>query len=223
MKTFKLSIPSDILTKLKEIKESLPNFNVYLGGGYLRDLYSNQILNKGLSCRNLRYKTPKDVDIFLTPKESSGLIEVPIGVCSGFYINYHKDASTISDMEDRGVHSLTGMFNSKLSTSEWQLITYKNKVTQDFLCDDMDIGINQVMYDGNEEGLCVASANFVNDHENKEITLYHTYAKDRMYDRVVRMENKFRGYTATNKPVYKEEDSILRPYRAGVKSSVDVN
>lgn len=214
MNLFNMDIPKDINNRLLEVQKACPEFDVYLGGGFLRDTYFNKgtAFYEGVGI--------KDVDVFLVPKVRGCPKEVPAAACSGFYVNYHKDASLISDMEDRNVHCLTGLYSGYMSTTEWQFITYSCPMTQEELCSDMDIGLNQIMHLVGDDRQVMASDNFIRDHTEREITLYHTYDEVRMYERMQRMQKKFKGYTMTNCPEAPEKVSMSRSGGSGSSNSV---
>ncbi len=174
------------LTPLKKLFSAVlsdtTGYKVYLGGGYVRDLYFN-VVNEGDDMN------PKDVDLFFVPNGEKE--KLPTIVKS--YVNYDKSSSEMPDMEERGVDSVRGLFVPWLDTKEVQFIVYKNKMTQEELAADMDCNINQVM-------ICLesderfATNEFIEGHANEEIEMLHKFNFMRMGKRLARMSNKFPDY-----------------------------
>lgn len=178
---------SDVdLTPLKklfsDVLSGTTGYDIYLGGGYVRDLYFNE-LNE---CDDME---PKDVDLFFVP--NGGEMRLPTIVKS--YVNYDKSSVEIPDMEERGVDLVRGLFVPWLDTKEVQFIAYKNPMTQEELAADMDCNINQVM-------VCIktnkrfATNEFIEGHEDKKIEMLHQFNFMRMGKRLARMSDKFPGY-----------------------------
>lgn len=157
-------------------------YDVYLGGGFVRDLYFNEINE----CDDMN---PKDVDLFFVP--SDGEMKLPTIVKS--YVNYDKSSSEIPDMEERGVDSVRGLFVPWLDTKDVQFIVYKNKMTQEELASDMDCNINQLMVciDSNTR---FATNAFIEGHNEQEIEMLHCFNFIRMGKRLARMSDKFPSY-----------------------------
>ncbi|MCP4991932.1 MAG: hypothetical protein GY928_39545, partial [Colwellia sp.] len=178
-------------------------YDVYLGGGCLRDTYV------GIGF--------KDIDIFLIPNGEEKQL-VPY-TPKGYAISYTKSCEDSEDMKARGVGALVGMYYRKrpdntedtkkfqVSVSDlmlkpedvpqWraevQYIIYDHYMHQYELAEDMDIGINQIMWK-HGEGYCIASRYFTLDHGAEVIQFYHTYNPKRMYSRLKRMRDKFEDY-----------------------------
>lgn len=172
------------LSKLVEsVLNDTSGYSVYLGGGYIRDLYFNAINN----CDDM---TPKDIDLFFIPNGEQK--RLPTIVKS--YVNYDTPSSDIPDMEERGVQSVRGLFVPWASTKDVQFIVYKECMTQEQLASDMDCNVNQIM-------LCLKTGNafatneFIQGHEDKEIEILHTFNYLRMGKRLARMSDKFPSYT----------------------------
>lgn len=183
----KLEIAEDVKLLLQDIQQRLDGeFDVFIAGGYLRDLYCN--------------KPIKDLDIFFVPcdDKTKDVSYIP----AKFYINYNKRLSNLtntSDMASRGVSQVIGLFNSKLSTPEVQFIVYGKHLTMQEVAKDMDMGINQIVYYHVREGVYATEA-FIKGHEDKVIECLHEYDVVRTYDRYCRMEAKFSDYRAVGKP-----------------------
>lgn len=189
-------IPQDIKDLLLKLQDKMPEFSVYLGGGYIRDLYVD--------------KTAKDIDIVLIPRLKMSWFKgtVPLPWDGRDYIpedcllQYRKDTSdvdTASDMEQRGVQGLVGMLNYKTTPNAVQYIIYKEHLTLEELAEDFDMGICQVAYCPNEGRVYMTPA-FIKGHEEKVIECLQTYCVERTYARYVRMEKKFPNYKVIGKP-----------------------
>ena len=164
MQKIKINIQDEVKDLLKEITKNVKGYDVYLGGGYLRDSYCNL--------------TYKDIDIFLTPngEDKDLLLYTP----KGFRISYSKNTDTTGDMRRRGVGGLIGMYKSKAElnsteiqyfSTELQYIIYDKPMTQEELVLDMDMNINQVMLKSSDEE-CIASDEFIEGHKYEYIKLY---------------------------------------------------
>ena len=179
--TDKVEIAEDVLKFLKEVNDSSTGYDIYLGGGYLRDKYVG--------------KTPKDVDVFVIPNGEEKDLHIP----PRGYNNYIKDASSISDMQERGVKKVRGDWYSKMSTPDVQFIIYQDPMTIKELAEDMDINLCQVMYSA-QSGEVLATEAFITGHFCKIIECLHDYDTVRTYKRYVRMEDKFYDYHSVGKP-----------------------
>ena len=174
------------LTPLKKLFNAVlsdtTGYDIYLGGGYVRDLYFNALNN----CDDME---PKDVDLFFVP--NGGERKLPTIAKS--YVNYDKSSSEIPDMEERGVDSVRGLFVRWLDTKDVQFIAYNNAMTQEELAADMDCNINQVMIciDSNER---FATNDFIEGHSCEYIEMLHHFNFIRMGKRLARMSDKFPGY-----------------------------
>lgn len=166
----------------KDVLSDTTGYDVYLGGGYVRDLYFNK-LN---SCDDM---LPKDVDLFFVP--NGGEKKLPTIVKS--FVNYDKEASDIPDMEERGVSSVRGLFVPHLETKDVQFIVYKEPMTQSALASDMDCNVNQIMVDITNFDVVMTEA-FEDGHSEKCIEMLHNFDYVRMGKRLARMSDKFPDY-----------------------------
>ena len=184
-------LPEDIKNFLQEVVKGTQGYDVYLGGGYLRDIWWN--LNYTVStdsCTVGILKEPKDLDIFFIPKTGTEILELP--TIPKTYINYDILAVDIPNVREN-VHRVRGLFNSKLSTRDIQFIVYDKPMSMKVLAEDMDIDINQAMYEP-VSGLSYCTDSFYLAHENKVFTILHEFETKRMYGRLKRMEGKFPDY-----------------------------
>lgn len=187
-----IELPDDLLLFLDDVASMAKDFNVYLGGGYLRDLFC------GL--------TPKDVDIFFVPKDHNYLrfVYVP----QHCYVNYRRDSGSMSeDLQARGVFEVTGLMVKDLSTKDVQYIVYRDDdlgVIED-VAEDMDMNICQIMYDV-KSGDCFATDAFIEGHRNQTIECLSDYDEVRMWHRYERMAAKFPDYTLVGQPEIDDED-----------------
>lgn len=192
MKELEVRVEWDVRQFLLKVVDACPDFDIYLGGGYLRDSYCS--MKKGT------YFEPKDVDIFFIPKDGVEK-EVPVAAAESTFVKYHKAAADISDMEERGVSSLTGLSVHYLSTKEVQFIVYKQHMTQEQLVLDMDMNINGIMWKPVDfGGKALVSDAFISGHEEREIKCLHVYDETRMYYRYERMKELFPTYKVTGQP-----------------------
>ena len=182
-------IPQDILNFLDDVVAKAKGYDVYLGGGYLRDLYYNKL--NDLGCWQHDCRVPKDLDIFFIPKVNVDVQELP--VLPKTYINYDIAATDIPDVRENVKH-VRGLFMKTLSTRDIQFIVYDKSMSMKSLAEDMDISINQVMYHPETQFGYMTDA-FTNSHEDKTIELLHKFETSRMIARIKRMEKKFPDYT----------------------------
>ncbi|CAH9014205.1 conserved hypothetical protein [Vibrio phage 249E41-1] len=190
-------IPQDVLNFLDDVASRTKGYDVYLGGGYLRDLYYNQLngfgdwrnycLGKGITNQPM---APKDLDIFFIPKVNESVQELP--VLPKTYINYDVAAVDIPNVRENVKH-VRGLFMKTLSTRDIQFIVYDKGMTMRKLAEDMDISINQVMYSPDTQFSYMTDA-FTNSHEYKTIHMLHEFETSRMIARLKRMEKKFPDY-----------------------------
>ena len=178
-----LKLPEDVLDFLKEVDDLTKGYDIYLGGGAIRDLYYNE-LNRP------HYLIPKDIDLFFVP---NGLHVQELPTIPRSYVNYDKSADEIPDMEERGVARVRGLFVPKLSISDVQFIVYKDFMSQRELAKDMDVNICQVMMSV-KTGEMFATEDFYKGHEDEYIEMLHTFDFVRMAKRVARMKAKFPDY-----------------------------
>lgn len=181
-------IPQDVLNFLDNIVAKTKGYDVYLGGGYLRDLYYNKLNN--LEYWQHDYRVPKDLDIFFIPKVNEDVQELP--VLPKTYINYDIAAIDIPNVRENVKH-VRGLFVKTLSTCDIQFIVYDKGMSMKSLAEDMDISVNQVMYHP-ESKLSYMTDAFTNSHEYKTIHLLHEFETSRMIARLKRMEKKFPDY-----------------------------
>lgn len=190
------SLPQEVKSFLEEITERTIGYDVYLGGGYLRDMWWNENNVQGLQNSNgcwyglTQCKTPKDLDIFFIPQSGVQTKELP--VLPKTYINYDIKAENIPNVREN-VDRVRGMFVPKLTTKDVQFIIYDKPLTMKQLAEDMDIDINQAMY-CTTTLFSYCTNNFYNAHEDKIFTIRHKFDTERMYDRLKRMQNKFPDY-----------------------------
>lgn len=142
-------IPYEVKQLLREIEEKSEGYNVYLAGGYLRDLY-HEVASYDWSHNIFDIMfTPKDIDVIFIP--TFGAKEFSLPTIERSYVNYDKPAKDISeDMAARGVTQLRGLFVPKLTTSDVQFIVYGKHMTRQEVAADMDCGINQVVWNESE-------------------------------------------------------------------------
>ena len=195
-----VTISQDVLDFLEEVSQKSQGYDIYLGGGYIRDLYA-----RTYGSTYAEDLEPKDVDVFVIPKEMGEHIPRKLHLPAKGYTNFIKEAWEIPDMEERGVKSVTGTWYKTLSTSNVQFIEYKEPMTMLELAADMDMTINQCMYSVERENF-VFTQGFLDDHENEIIRCDHVYDTVRMYKRFVRMEDKFWWYDTVGKPDLDWED-----------------
>ena len=195
-----LEIHPSVIGFLEEVQERSEGYDVYLGGGFIRDLYVKKF---GESYGN--DLIPKDVDIFIIPTDEDSN-ERHLHMPAKGYINFSKEAWRIPDMEERGVKKVTGTWYKHLDTADVQFIEYKKHMSVEELTAGMDMTINQCMYSITNE-MFVFTDNFIKDHGMELIRCTHDYDVVRMYKRFVRMEDKFWWYTEVNKPELDYEDT----------------
>lgn len=185
----KSELPEDIKSFLDLVVNRTKGYDVYLGGGYLRDIWWN--LNNP---DNDTPKTPKDLDLFFIPNRE---IVKELPVIPKTYINYDIPAVDIPNVRENVKH-VRGIFAKHLSTSDVQFIVYDKYLTIEELAADMDTSINQIMYSP-EITLSYGTNNFFRDHENKIIEMLHDFEPERMVARIKRMHKKFPDYELRHK------------------------
>ena len=199
-------IPQDVQDFLVEVVAKTKGYGVYLGGGYLRDIYFNELndVNPRLYYprSHIQPMTPKDLDIFFIPKPNEDVQELPI--VPKTYINYDIDAQDIPNVRENVKH-VRGLFMKTLSTRDIQFIVYDKGMSMRELAEDMDISVNQVMYQP-ETQLSYMTDAFTNSHEDKTIELLHEFETSRMIARLKRMEKKFPDYTLVHNIPQEEFD-----------------
>lgn len=211
--TVEIKIESWVHDLLLEISLNMKGYDVYLGGGYLRDLYCN-----------LDYK---DLDIFLVPNgEKKGVRPYKP---KGYFELYTKECDN-DDMSERGVAGLVGFrykikmdcdlvdYNpSKQDMTEIQYIIYEDDVIDGIeeLCVDMDMTINQVMWEPDvASNTCYCTEDFIDDHRRGYIDFSHKYDEVRMYCRQKRMQEKFPHYTCLD-DIYLSSEQIAELHDKG--------
>jgi hypothetical protein len=218
MNNINLTIPQDILDFLDVVISKTKGYHVYLGGGYLRDIYYNQVVNVATGRISDMKKVPKDLDIFFVPTLSDTSRELPTIVKS--YVNYDTLAEDIPDMEERGVAKVRGLYMPNISTRDVQFIAYdKNFESALELAADMDMNINQIMYNPITKEF-IATDEFLVGHNNKVIECLHQFDEVRMYNRYQRMIAKFPDYfveTTLDMDYYKYQ-LAKNPKRSGTSS-----
>lgn len=188
-------IPEDVKEFLQEVVKRTKGYDIYLGGGYLRDIWWNiQNVDDLLRAHskwwghNTDAKNPKDLDIFFVPNgEIKELPTIP-----KTYVNYDIMAIDIPNVREN-VERVRGLFNSALSTRDIQFIIYDKPMSMRMMAEDMDTSVNQAMYDPGT-GCSYCTNAFYNSHENKTITMLHEFEEERMYSRLKRMQSKFPEY-----------------------------
>lgn len=182
-----ITIPEDIKGFTLDIQERVSEcFDVYLGGGLLRDLYCDL--------------QPKDVDVFFVPKQEN--IKEVTYIPPKCYVNYNKLTLGIKnsgDLRGRGVYQVVGMFNRSLSIPEVQFIVYNKFLSEKELARDFDLGICQIVWSAREDTIYMAEG-FIEDHTHKVIRCLHDYDLERTYRRFERMLHKFPDYTPIGMP-----------------------
>jgi hypothetical protein len=186
-----IKIPEDIVKLLNEVKSNVRGYDVYLGGGLLRDQHCD-----------LEFK---DVDIFLVPNEDKRDL-IPY-TPRGFAISYTKNCEAHEDMRERGVEALIGLYERKQDeygeerSLQVQYIIYEKYISIEDLASDMDMTLNQVMWEPvpqEEDQLefeCHCTDDFLDAHKRGWIEFTHEYDEVRMYCRQKRMIEKFPSYT----------------------------
>lgn len=189
---FKLTehLKKDVKDFIEEVARKTKGYDVYLGGGFIRDLYYNYInYEKGWSSFLTSYLEPKDIDLFFIPNDEE---QKELPVLPKTYINYDIPAEDIPNVRENVKH-VRGLFVKYLSTRDVQFIIYDKPMTMKELAEDMDISINQCMYHI-KGSLSYMTDGFTIAHEDKIIEMMHDFEPERMYNRLVRMSNKFPDY-----------------------------
>lgn len=207
LSNLKKYIPKEVNDFITEVAENNKGVNVYLGGGYLRDLALE--------------KQPKDIDIFLAPKEGwCGIEYIPVKT-SVTYRKTTKDESIRSDLEARNIQMLTGLWSrsDSIEVRDIQYITYKNEMTLKEVAEDFDMGICQIAYDPLTKDLYYTE-NFLKGHAEKVIECFHSYSDERTLARFERMESKFPDYKVVGKPSIKNTLKMLKVSRKRHSNSI---
>lgn len=177
-----LKIRAVVLELLKVLSETLPTYDIYLAGGYLRDTFGDAPI--------------KDLDIIVVPKESA------VDPTSNVY--WRVDTSCIRDwfrgtsvinseyiegMEARGVHGLLMGVSPNLDNMETQLIIYDHPMTHQEVAEDMDLNICQIAMDSH--GLILATPEFVDGFAQRTIKVLNGQGEAREAERIQRMLKKY--------------------------------
>lgn len=182
-------LKEDVKDFIEEVARKTKGYDVYLGGGFIRDLYWNHLESGKPHEWFWCTKEPKDIDLFFIPN-GKGKGELP--VLPKTYINYDISAEDIPNVRENVKH-VRGLFVKYLSTRDVQFIVYDKPMTMRQLAEDMDISINQCMYHI-KSGLSYMTDEFTLAHDNKVIEMMHDFEPERMYNRLVRMKKKFPDY-----------------------------
>lgn len=174
-----------VLDFLHEVQRKSVGYDVYLGGGYLRDLYYSSLNNT--------YKEPKDIDLFFIPKNNNKSVIRETPVIPKTMVTYDVSSDEIKDMREN-VERVIGLKNYNTTPQEVQLIFYKQHMTHQELVKDMDCNICQIMYHIESDKM-VHSYDFFLGHKEKVIKMLHTFEQNRMYSRLKRMMEKFPNYS----------------------------
>lgn len=203
-------IPTEVKGLLEEMETKSKGYEIYLGGGFLRDLY--------VSVTQENWFCPKDIDLFFV---SNGESEQSLPVLPRTYIHYSLDENELpEDTVERGISSVTGLFVPKLTiTKDVQIIVYntEHKLSINELAEDMDCNCNQIMYN-HEADLIYASEEFFKSHTDKEIKLLKEFDGERMKERLLRMQKRLPDYEVKTSLIIEEEDIIQferKPVRGG--------
>lgn len=191
MKKLNIKLPKDVVEYLRVLRSIFgKSFDVYLGGGFLRDLYTGR-------------HVPKDLDIFLVPNGTlsdhydyvraykDGLEQINDDV----YMCHHMVVGDyLEDMAIRGVSRVMMGFCT-LCGFESQIIMYNRQLSLEEMTLDFDFTINQVVQAPDNEIYC--SDDFIVDHECRLIHQTHVYGAERMTHRLERMVAKYGDYEIT--------------------------
>lgn len=189
---------------LKLVLDKTKGYDVYLGGGFLRDI----LHRKGL--------TPKDVDLFFVP---NGVTQKELPIIPKGYVNYDIDADSILHCRNN-VTRVVGWFASDIEVRDVQFIVYKEPLTVEELVNDMDCNINQIMMplEGNTSDIMSAknvyrSPAFIVGHQEQRIEMLHQFEEKRMVDRLKRMAVKFPNYEI----IHNMDESVWEKYKREVQ------
>lgn len=183
-----------IYNLLQKIESETQGYNIYLGGGYIRDYYYSYMEKDGWYINEK--KEPKDIDIFFIPKKDCDPNDQCIPILPKTYITYNVACDEIKDMRDN-VERVIGIKCYDINPIDVQLIFYKEHITQVELAEDMDCNINQAMYSIRDHKLYLTDA-FISGHENKVIEMLHDFQYERMHSRIKRMMSKFPEYSVVH-------------------------
>jgi len=200
-----LNIAPDVLELCKRIANATVGYDVYLAGGYLRDL-------------DYGTNTPKDVDLFFVPNSEEGLKHLPVwDHFLGLGYPVYDYCSPTQDMRERGVDRVVCFVNKELSTQEVNYIVYDHFLTMEEVALDFDMGINQIVYDIQKD-ILFRSDNYIAHHENKVIECLHKFSKERMWQRYQRMKAKFPDYDVIGEPEVTPIEQLLFGVSLNTKS-----
>jgi hypothetical protein len=196
-------IPKDILELCERIEKATVGYDVYLAGGFLRDLeYGNN--------------TPKDVDLFFVPNGVEGLKHSPVWE-TWMPLPVYDYCNPTQDMKDRGVNRVVCFVNYQLSTPEVNYIVYDYGMSMEELARDFDMGINQIAYDIKNKTF-YRSDKYVEHHEQQVIECLHKFSHERTWQRYQRMKAKFPDYQVIGEPTVSALEKLLYTCSLNVKS-----
>lgn len=176
----------DIAILMSEVEELFGNeVECYLAGGYLRDMENG--------------RTPKDIDIMVTPVNDFGIdAEGFRDGIEDFELfemkeDYTERCQYLSDMLKRGVTGLvSGEVEVGTGKMDAQFIFYGKPMTQIEITEDMDMNICQITMASN--GMLIKSAAYIHGVENKVIQVLADYSEKRQLKRIRRMQEKYPEY-----------------------------
>ncbi|QXN60219.1 hypothetical protein KUA24_152 [Vibrio phage HNL01] len=204
-------LPTQIKEFLNLVVSKTEGYDVYLGGGYLRDLYFNHLHNveAGLYYppSSVQPKQPKDLDLFFIPQKGYSPEGKELPTIPRSYINYDMMASEVPNVREN-VEKVRGIFVPDLPTPDVQFIVYDKHLTMVQLAVDMDCNINQVMYHPETE-LSHNTSAFYDGHENKVIEMLHEFENERKVARILRMAKKFPDYDIRHNMVQVDYDMTV--------------
>jgi hypothetical protein len=217
MKSY-ITIPSNVIDLVTEIANMNEHYEVYLGGGYLRDLYCGV--------------TPKDIDIFFSPKkyqpelavEFDFLNIIPLekypDTCKKLYRKSVNNSNFNQDMANRGIRSLVGLMAlNDVLPNQIQIITYNQIMTHNEVTLDLDMNICQISWHPLTNTFDYSDS-FLNGHSDRIIKCLHDYDPIRMWHRYSRMEEKYPNYTVEGKNDIDDIDKVQLSSGKNYKDSV---
>ncbi|BAV80817.1 hypothetical protein [Vibrio phage RYC] len=193
---------------LEELEKSSRGYDIYLGGGYLRDEFCNE--NRFSLDEKLR--KPKDIDIFLVPRPEE-FLAFPVVRLS--LISFDTNTTKLAKVRPN-IQRIVGIDDHAVVPRSVQLIEYKEYMTMEEVAEDMDCNINQVMY-SHKEQRAYATPEFYKGHTFKQIEMMAEFEESRMIERILRMKRKFPEYemindiTVTAEPVPTSSDLDYDP------------
>jgi hypothetical protein len=210
-----IKIPEDVAMLLVDIAKMNPNYEVYLGGGYLRDLYCGLI--------------PKDVDVFFSPINNNynldylSLKRLPLQPYPNTLKHIYTKSTTSrgwnKNMTDRKICRLVGLQSLLISPNQVQYITYSECFSQQEITLDFDMNICQITWHPLTNKFWW-SDEFVEGHKRKYIECLHQYDSIRMWHRYERMESKFPDYLVIGKTDIDSDEKKPLPSQEDYQDSV---